>query len=269
MNYKASRWVLPNLIAALDWCKHRNQQSICCTLDVLGENVSNSKQAQKAFESYTLCTEELDEHALDAAVAVKLSSLGAKFDKKLAREHLLNLYQATEEKNVNVELDMEGIPMVEYTLETAAECADDGYHVTLALQAYLDRTKNDIKTVLDHDITVRLVKGAYLGDTNDFIEIQDRFKNLTKILIKSDKHFTLGTHDPELIEWVRTHANDQKELIELGFLMGLGDETKQKLTQAGWAVSEYVPFGKDSKAYVTRRNRYLREHKRQGREPVP
>jgi hypothetical protein len=48
-------------------------------------------------------------------------------------------------------------------------------------------------------IRVRLVKGAYAGDTQDFEDIQTRFKNLMRVLADSEQDFCIGTHDPELI----------------------------------------------------------------------
>jgi proline dehydrogenase len=236
---------------------------------VLGENVKSEKQALLASETYLTTAQELYAGGLDGGIAIKLSNLGANFDKSLAREDLLNIYKKTESLNVNLELDMEGMPMVDYTIESAIECSKKGYHVTMALQAYLDRSKDDLKTALEHEITVRVVKGAYLGDTDDFAEIQKRFRTLVDLLLQCGQHFTIGTHDPELIEWVKVQAVEQKELIEFGFLKGLADETKLELVEDGWAVVEYIPFGHDYKAYVTRRKRYLKELDRLGRHAVP
>lgn len=262
-------WVLPDLQTALNHCITRNSQGICCALDVLGENIKVEKEVGRMFDTYLTCAQELQVNNLDGAIAVKLSSLGANFNRSLARKHLLNLFDKTEQMNVNIEFDMEGTPLVDYTIETALACADKGYNVTLALQTYLDRSIDDLKTALEHEITVRLVKGAYLGDTIDFIEIQQRFKNLVDLLLDSGRHFTLGTHDPEIIEYIIANADEHKDLIEFGFLKGLADETKLKLVKDGWAVIEYVPFGYDYKAYVTRRKRYLKELERFGRKPVP
>jgi len=239
-----------------------------CTLDVLGENVRAEKDATTAIDIYLDCAKELHNQNLDGGVAVKLSSLGSSFDKILGRKNLLQIFKGTEQYNINLELDMEGKPMVEYTIQTAQELVDMGYHVTVALQAYLNRTVDDLKNALEHDITVRLVKGAYLGDIEDFVEIQGQFKSIAKHLILSGRHFSIGTHDPELIAWVKSNAVDQKELIEFGFLKGLADNTKLASVKAGWQVAEYVPFGADSRAYITRREHYLNELKQLSRRVV-
>ena len=164
---------------------------------------------------------------------------------------------------------MEGTPLVDFTLKTALECTENSYHVTLALQAYLDRTIEDIKIAIDNYITVRLVKGAYIGDTNDFKEIQSKFKICFDKLFESGKHFSVGTHDPELVKWIKDRVRDQMDLIEFGFLKGLAHETKLNLVNDGWAVVEYVPYGINSKAYITRRLRYLKTLESEARKPAP
>jgi len=262
------RWVLPDLNSALTWCKTRNDQGICCTLDVLGEDVKTEEQISQSIASILDCARILEENQLDAAIAIKPTSLGAIIDKTLARENIFKIYSETEEYNINLELDMEGTPLVEFTRETAKALAAEGYYVTLALQAYLDRTPDDIKTVLEQDITIRLVKGAYMGDTTDFGKIQEMYKNCFNALLAADQYFSVCTHDPEIIGWIMEQTNGQKEVFEFGFLKGLADETKLDLVKDGWQVSEYVPFGMDSKAYIMRRERYLKMLEAAGRTTV-
>jgi proline dehydrogenase len=112
------------------------------------------------------------------------------------------------------------------------------------------------------------VKGAYIGDTTDFVLIQDMYKKCFKFLFDAGQYFSVCTHDPELIAWVKDQADGQKDIFEFGFLKGLGDETKLELIRDGWLVSEYVPFGEDTRAYVKRRERYLKVLEAAGRVPI-
>ena len=61
----------------------------------------------------------------------------------------------------------------------------------------------------------------------------------------------------------------REEMVEFGFLKGLADETKVRLADEGWNVVEYVPFGKESLAYVARRMVYLERLKSIGTGPAP
>jgi len=261
------RWALPDRAAALEWCARRKAEHIRCALDILGRNVKTGPEAKNELAAHLELLQKLSDAASGGSLAVKLSTLGASFDRAQAREALLSLGKAGLSSCVPVELDMEGKGLVEFTLRTALEAASRGLPVTLALQAYLDRTPGDLERALDSRLRIRLVKGAYIGDTDDFIEIQKRVRNLAGRLLEAGADFCVGTHDPELVGWLE--ENGSRRNLEFGFLMGLADETKLRLAASGWRVVEYVPFGPESAAYIARRRRYLKELERLGREPAP
>jgi proline dehydrogenase len=169
---------------------------------------------------------------------------------------------------VGFELDMEGQRMVDLTLEMAEDCAGSGMKVTVALQAYLNRTPQDLERMLDAGARVRLVKGAYAGDLRDFTMIQEVYKDLIEMIISRDVPFCVATHDPDLLEWAQDRICD-RELMEFSFLKGLSDDTKGRLISDGWRVSEYVPFGANKEGYESRRKAYLRTLDELGRVPAP
>ncbi|UCE36995.1 MAG: proline dehydrogenase family protein [Thermoplasmata archaeon] len=269
MGNQENRWALSNWQEVTNWCKERNSQSIICTIDILGENIRTEEDAKQVLNKHIDCIRRIQKENLKASLAVKLSALGANFDQEQCKEYLFIVLKEAQENQVPIEIDIEGTPMVKFTLKTAFLAKEKGYPVILALQSYLDRTKNDLKKVLDHGITVRLVKGAYKGNINDFFLIQKRFRGLFTQLLENESHFLVGTHDRELIAWMKEKAGNNKEIIEFGFLKGLADKTKIILAEQGWGVSEYVPFGSERKAYETRRRRYLSELQRLRRIPAP
>jgi len=123
--------------------------------------------------------------------------------------------------------------------------------------------------MVSQGIGVRLVKGAYLGDYSGFGEIQRMTEQDARILEEVRAPFSIGTHDPVLIDWTLREFHDGRDLVEFGFLKGLSEQTKVRLAAEGWKVSEYVPFGPGGDAYVLRRERYLRDLERSGRTPAP
>jgi hypothetical protein len=94
-------------------------------------------------------------------------------------------------------------------------------------------------------------------------------KTIIELAVAGGGKIQVGTHDPELIAWIEDRFYREKDRVELGFLMGLSDLTKLRLAGGGWMVSEYIPFGKDQQAYITRRERYLRELREISRVPAP
>jgi proline dehydrogenase len=264
-----ARWALPGRRAALNWCAGRNSAGIRCILDVLGRYSQDGAEAKRSARASIAAVRAIGERSLKASLSVKLTTLGATFDRELCRRNLLSIGGTAARLNIGLDIDMEGKGLVDFTIHTAIESAGEGHPVTLTLQAYLDRTPADIERVIERAIRLRLVKGAYIGDSGDFMEVQRRFKALSARLSDSGLPFSIGTHDPELIGWARTELAGQKGLMEFGFLRGLADGTKLELARDGWIVAEYVPFGAESEAYVLRRQNHLRKIRGLGREPAP
>ena len=263
------RWSLPNLQSAVRWCEERNAQGLRCILDVLGEYAKDKKQALRSVEAYLSCVRAIEEYSLDPSLALKLTSIGATFDLALCRKNVNTIANETASRNVGFEIDMEGRGLVSYTLDIALQCAQESVPPTLALQAYLDRTPSDLQKVIEHKIKPRIVKGTYVGDTVKFEDVQERFKALVEISIASGEPFSVGTHDPELIGWLKRKMENERDMMEFGFLKGLSDAAKTDLANAGWRVAEYVPFGSNKLAYEGRRLKYLRELDDLGRVPLP
>lgn len=270
MEQSSDRWALEDIGSAVQWLTRRKQSSISCVIDPLGEYSKNPEQAQAAFQSYINTVQQLSSCGISSAIAVKPSATGCNFDKDLAAGLMRKICAQAATADINVEIDIEGTPTVETICQIAAECAAHGFKTTLALQAYLNRTADDINKALDAGIRVRLVKGAYRGDIEDFAVIQQMFLQCFNQLHESGESFDIGTHDPELIQHITSVINDSdRQKIRFGFLKGLADHTKPEMAAENYLVSEYVPFGNNRKAYETRRIAYLNRLSELKRAPLP
>jgi proline dehydrogenase len=268
-NKDQDRWLLPDRRSALQWCRERNALGIKTVLDILGKYSHDAAQAARSARAYISAARAIEEQGLKASFAIKLSTLGVGFDRELCRRKLQSICAAAAPAKVGIEIDMEGKSLVDFYVSSAIEAADKGCPVSLALQAYLDRTPEDVENLVKRGVRIRLVKGAYLGDTRDFAEIQQRLERLAFRLASGGSPFCIGTHDPEIINWAKAKLAGVKGTLEFGFLKGLSDETKVSLAREGWNVAEYVPFGKEGSAYISRRLQYLRQLKALGRNPAP
>ncbi|MDD1720889.1 MAG: proline dehydrogenase family protein [Euryarchaeota archaeon] len=264
-----TRWTLPDLPSAVHWCATRNEQGIRCIVDVLGEYARKADQATDSVDAYMSAARTIDEHGLNASLTVKLSALGALFDQQQCRANVRAIAEETARRNIGFEIDMEVPNLIEYTIDVTRACARQGRTVTVALQAYMDRTRDDLVRICTEGGTARVVKGAYMGTIRDFGAIQQRFKALIDLLYAEKVFFAVGTHDPELLAWMMTRMEARKDMVEFGFLKGLADQTKTAMVNDGWRVSEYVPFGEHAAGYETRRRQYLRSLEVLHRAPVP
>ena len=189
MNEFEGRWALPDLQSAIKWCARRNEQNIRCIIDVLGEYAREDRQSADSVDAYLAAAKAIAEYGLDASLTVKLSALGVLFDQTGCRKNVYRIVQEAARLGVGFEIDMEGQGLVTFAIDVAAACAEKGHRVSLALQAYLDRTRDDLERASASGITARIVKGAYVGSTTDFAEIQQRFKELVSVLTRTTDFF--------------------------------------------------------------------------------
>ncbi|GAB4273556.1 MAG: proline dehydrogenase [Candidatus Rifleibacteriota bacterium] len=255
-----NRWALPDLASAIAWSFKRQSEGIAVALDALGEYAKTSEQAFQAANDYLHTLQAIKNSGLSkAGIAIKPSALGLKLNRDLAENYMRQIARLGQKLEVPVEVDMEGTPTVNDICEIAQKLSGEGFSLVLALQAYLDRTATDLASCIKAGLKIRLVKGAYMGDTSDFSKIQQRLINLFKQAMSFDKSLDVGTHDPYVVEQLKTHLDENtKALVTFGFLKGLADQSKLKMVKEGFQVSEYVPFGNNRSAYIKRREAYLK-----------
>ncbi|HTY14819.1 MAG TPA: proline dehydrogenase family protein [Methanoregulaceae archaeon] len=263
------RWTLPDLASSVRWCQSRNTEGIRCIIADLNEYATDQEAVSRGVLGSIETIRAIETSRLDASVAIKLSAVGALLDHRQCLENTLAIAAEAKQRHVAMEIDMEGRGLVDLTIRTASACASGGLPPTLALQAYLDRTKKDLDEMVVHKIGVRLVKGTYHGDTDDFTDIRERFRALVVQGLTLDASISAATHDLSILDWIRDEQACEKSRLGLGFLMGLADMTKTEFARNGWTVSEYVPYGQDSGAYVARREHYLRHLESLGMTPAP
>jgi proline dehydrogenase len=262
------RWSLADLQSAVLWCRERNRQHVRCTLAAIAEFARIPEESHQALDAHLTGIRAAGDLKSGISFSIKPSAIGILFDRREYVRNLSLLFHEARDHGVPFEIDMEGSPLVEGTLQSALDLAREG-PLTLALQAYLDRTSRDLQVCINAGITVRLVKGAYRGDTDDFTRIQKQFRAHAETLISAGTPFSAATHDPELIDWLKEEMSNHKNLVEFAFLKGLAEQTKTDMVKDDWKVAEYIPYGPGGQAYIMRRHRYLKTLENLGRAPVP
>ena len=166
-----TRWSLLDLGNAVGQCSMRHNQGIHCTVAPLAEYANNRGQSDAAVRDIIRSIQVLAGQAPDCTISLKPTALGILFDPLLYEKNLSQVLEEAEKNEIGLEIDMEGRDLVDVTLQSARKMAGE-YPLTLALQAYLDRTPADCDLCISEGIRIRLVKGAYLGDTGNFAEIR-------------------------------------------------------------------------------------------------
>lgn len=241
--------------------KELNRKDLKLTLDLLGENVDDRQTATDTVDSYIRLLEGIKEQGLISSISIKLTMMGLDIDHDFTRENLFRLLDVAKEQNQFVRIDMEGSDHTQVTLDIFKEAFEKyGKHVGTVIQSMLHRSRNDINELAEMGADIRLVKGAYSEPSKIALQnmpaIREAFKEQARVLLEKTAFPRFGTHDDELIEWIKSYAaenNIPKDRFEFQMLYGLREETMVQLSEEGYSARVYVPFGTDWFPYFKRR----------------
>lgn len=241
--------------------KQLNNKDLKLTLDLLGENVKDRQMASDTVDSYIRLLEGIKKNGLISSISIKLTMMGLDVDHDFCRENLFKLLDVAKEQDQFVRIDMEGSENTQITLDIFKEAFEKyGNHVGTVIQSMLFRSKDDINELAEMGADIRLVKGAYKEPAKialqDMPSIREAFKEQAKVLLEKTSFPRFGTHDDELIDWLKSYTAEKeipKDRFEFQMLYGLREETMVQLTDEGYKTRVYVPFGTDWFPYFTRR----------------
>ncbi len=247
----------------LQACEVLNKAGISATLDSLGESVMNAEEAQRSAEIYHQLLDAIEKRGLDANVSVKLTQVGMDVDPMLATSIVAALTEHAGHRGSFVRVDMEGTPYTQATLDmvrTIHNAQENNGRVGAVIQAYLYRSEEDIKTLLQDRIRIRLCKGAYKEPPDKAFpkkeDVDANYVKLTKLLLTSEVYHGIATHDESIIRETKKFVQEQgigRETFEFQMLHGVRRDLQRSLTHEGYRVRCYVPFGHEWYPYFMRR----------------
>jgi proline dehydrogenase len=179
-------------------------QGLKTTLDQLGENVLTPAEATAAVDAYADTLHAMAAAGLEPNISIKLTMVGLDIDDDVAHDNMVALLETAAAVEGFVRIDMEGSAYTERTL-AIAEALHDRFpgHVGTVIQAYLHRSDRDVERLIDCQMRVRLVKGAYAEPASIAIqkprEVDENFVRLMERLLEHGRYPAIATHDPAII----------------------------------------------------------------------
>jgi len=253
---------------AMKAVKKLNDKNITCTLDILGEDVTNKKEAEKFADDYISLLDEIKKHKVNSGVSIKLTMTGLRIDKDFCIKNTERIVKKAKQNKNFVRIDMEGSDVTDITLDVfKALYKKYPKHVGIVLQAMLFRAEKDVKDMNKMKATVRLCKGAYKEPKNiaykKMTDIRENFMKLTKMLLDKGVYPAIATHDKLLINASLDYAKKKKisnDKYEFQMLYGIQRAMQEKLAEDGYNMRVYVPFGTHWFPYFYRRLRERKEN---------
>ena len=247
--------------AALAAAEAVNREGMAVSLDSLGESVTDAAHAHRGAAIYHQVLDEIARRGLNANVSVKLTQMGMDVDPELAEQIVAGMLVHAEEANTFVRIDMEGSELTEATIALTERLHGRWPgRVGTVLQAYLYRTVDDARRLVEQGIRIRLCKGAYKeSDLVAFAAKADVDQNYERMMIylaTSGVFCGMATHDERIIDTMRAFVERTKlpkKLFEFQMLYGIRRDLQRKLVGEGYGVRIYIPFGPEWYPYFMRR----------------
>lgn len=235
------------------------------TYDVLGEAVRDWQGVDRAVGEYRALLAELQGRGQEVNLSVKPTHMGLLLDEDRCFETVQELAAAIARAGGFMRLESEDAPTLDATLRVFGRLRErfEG-SVGCVLQSRLFRAEEDGRRLAaaPQPLNVRLVKGVYVEPpeiawTKD-ADISASFRTILRQLLEDGAFVGVATHDEKLTRALQDGLQEQPEWrprVEVQMLLGVREDLRTRVRDAGLPVRVYIPYGRDWYPYVLRRLR--------------
>jgi proline dehydrogenase len=245
---------------AVEATRALNKQGMHVSLDHLGENVSDAKEATSAAQDYINILDRIKQAGVDANISIKLTALGLDISQELCEQNLIRILEHAQQFPIFVRIDMEGSAYTEQTVDITLRTHERFEHVGTVIQSCMYRSKKDTEQLIAQGVRVRLVKGAYKEPKSvafqNKSEVDHNYVRLMTMLLLHGNYPAIATHDEAIINATCKYARDNgisKAAFEFQMLYGIRRDLQEKLVSQGYNMRVYVPYGSQWYPYLIRR----------------
>jgi proline dehydrogenase len=235
-----------------------NQSGYRVTTDFMGESIRNEKDAREATTEFLAFAKAIQVHKLNSSISLDLSHIGMLVSQELALENLDLICTAAAQSNQEVIISMEGTDRTDAILGIYKDTIKRHSNLGITIQAYLYRTKDDFKEILQLPGSIRLVKGAY--DTPSGLslprgkELDEVYMSYAAQLLEKDHPCAIASHDEKIHqETVKLIQLYEPKNYVLERLLGICNEELESYKEAGHPCRIYVVYGKEWYLYLCNR----------------
>lgn len=251
---------------AINVSKDLNNEGYMVTIDLLGEFITRLDEAEKNRNQYLSIIDTIQDNNINGNYSLKPTMFGLLIDEEACYQNIRAIVKKASEYNNFVRVDMEDSQCVDKEIRLFRRLkAEFPNHVGLVLQAYMRRTMDDIKSLLDmHSdeapLNFRLCKGIYVEPEEiafkEYHEINENYLKILNFLFKNKIYTGIATHDQYLVENSYQLLKKYKvpsDKYEFQMLYGVTPGLRKSIIDKGHRLRVYIPFGEDWFPYSTRR----------------
>jgi proline dehydrogenase len=251
-----------DMLRAADELRHGGIHAVFTRL---GESVTDAGEAALVRDHYLDALDQIKARGMSCEPSIKPTQLGLDIDKEQCFVNLRALAERAHRTGNYFWIDMEQSHYVDVTLELTQRVKAEFPQVGVCLQAYLYRTADDLKALIDRGIGVRLVKGAYKEPASVAIpkkaDVDENFFKLAVVMLeglgrRNGFRPVFGTHDLPLIARIQGHAERAGLAageVEVHMLYGIQRAAQARFVKEGVTLRVLVAYGTYWFAWYVRR----------------
>ncbi len=243
-----------------------NATNILATLDHLGENTTNEREALAAADEYLKILDAIAQTGVQSEISLKLTQMGLDISFELCFQNMRRILERARAYQNFVCMDMESSAYTDRTLNLYEQLRREGFdNVGPVIQAYLKRSERDVERLIEWGVKVRLCKGAYQEPPEIAFprkrDVDANYRKLLEMLFspraqENGVYPAIATHDEKIIRWATEYARTRgiaKDRFEFQMLYGIRRDLQMNLAHAGYRVRIYVSYGTHWYPYFMRR----------------
>ena len=235
--------------------KELSDNGFALSFNYVGEYSKTLDEAIAARNQYSEILNYYQDKKID--LSIKLSQVGLLISPEDCEGLLQQIVETAHNYGHTIRFDMEHSIITDKTLDLCLKL-NQKYPETMgvALQARLFRTKDDMKELMNNNISVRLVKGAYIEKESialkSYLEIQENYLQLIELLGKNmNRRCAVATHDEIILNDILSKPDANR--FDYEFIYGIRRDLQQSFKDQGQKVRIYLPFGENWLPYTWRR----------------
>src|SRR2546421_12084781 len=225
---------------AIEVTRVLNRKGMHVSLDHLGENVAEAKEARAAMQDFLTSLEAIQRNKVDANISLKLTALGLDISQELCEQNVWRILECAKQYEMFIRIDMESSAYIDQTMDITLRMHERYEHVGTVMQSCLYRTRKDVEQLITQGVRVRLVKGAYKEPRTIAMQekkdVDHSFVQLMMMLLLRGNYPAIATHDEAIINATCKYARDHgisKEAFEFQMLYGIRRDLQEKLVKQG------------------------------------
>ncbi|MEN7551884.1 proline dehydrogenase family protein [Rapidithrix thailandica] len=251
----ANRYIAGETLAeAMAKVNALNTLDVACTVDFMGESIRTEEEANTVTQEFIKLAEAIKKDKRNCTISLDVSHIGLTVDRELGLSNLQEICK----QGVEVIISAEGTDRTDDVMNTYIETVKQYSHLGITLQAYLHRSEDDLKELMNYAGKIRVVKGAFATPEGESFkrgkELDERYLNFVRSLLETRHKCSVATHDPniqtQVSEFIATLPNASN--YEFEGLLGIENEQLFSLNQLH-PSRIYIVYGTEWYLYLCNR----------------